>query len=220
MRQLIARLGASWAVVALAVALVPAAAHADGDPASDVLVTQPAFIPWYAGVSTARAAQLSSLLQTASREGFPVRVALIASASDLGSVTALWKRPVAYAEFLGQELSLVYPGRVLVLMPDGVGLSENGRTLALPSAVASAGLRGSLAERAGNLVRGLAAAAGHHLATQPVVAPRRARAAAQTPAGALGFVVGVILIALAWAASLHARPPEGRLGRLFTPDGS
>jgi hypothetical protein len=56
-------------------------------------------------------------------------VALIASPSDLGSVTALWRRPQSYADCLGQELSLVYGGPVLVVMPDGYGLYGEGRAL-------------------------------------------------------------------------------------------
>ena len=69
----------------------PTAARADGDPASDVLATQPLFLPQDAGIPTAQQGQLGELLQTAARNGYQIRVALIASRSDLGSVTELWR---------------------------------------------------------------------------------------------------------------------------------
>ncbi len=108
--------------VALTASWVPASASADGDPASDVLVTQTLFLPWDAGVSTDQQAQLAALLKEAQHDGYPLRVALIASSSDLGSVTELWRQPQSYADFLGDELSLVYRGTLLVVMPDGFGL--------------------------------------------------------------------------------------------------
>ena len=49
---------------------------------------------------------------------------MIASQSDLGSVTALWRQPELYARFLDQELSLAYRGPVLIVMPNGVGLAS------------------------------------------------------------------------------------------------
>ena len=58
-------------------------------------------------------AQLVALLAAARRSGYQLRVALIASSTDLGSVTELWRQPQSYAQFLGQELSLVYRGPVL-----------------------------------------------------------------------------------------------------------
>ena len=75
-----------------------------------VLATQSLFLPQDAGVPAGRQAQLISLLATAQRSGVPLRVAVIASATDLGSVTELWSQPRLYARFLGQELSLVYRG--------------------------------------------------------------------------------------------------------------
>ena len=80
-------------MVALLAAWVPATSLADGDPASDVLLTQPIFLPWDAGVSSAQQGQLTALLQAAAHSGYQLRLALIASPSDLGSVTELWRNP-------------------------------------------------------------------------------------------------------------------------------
>ena len=53
-------------------------------------------------------------------------MAIIASPFDLGAVTALWRKPRAYARFLGIELSTVYRQRLLVVMPDGLGFNWPG----------------------------------------------------------------------------------------------
>jgi hypothetical protein len=64
------------AVLALAAATT---AHADGDPASDFLVTQKVFLPYDARISATRSEQLAALASDAAREGYPIRIALIAS---------------------------------------------------------------------------------------------------------------------------------------------
>lgn len=127
----------AFVIVALALASVPGSALADGDPASDVLVTQQLFLPWDAGLTSRDQAEIGASLKAAGREGYPLRVALIASASDLGSVSALWDEPQGYADFLGEELSLVYRGTLLVVMPDGFGLHRpNGPLATARSALA------------------------------------------------------------------------------------
>jgi hypothetical protein len=100
---------------------LPPVARGDGDPASDVLLSQSLFLPQDAGVPPSEQAQLGSLLAAADRAGYNLRVALIAGPADLGSVTALWRQPRNYARFLGQELSLNYTGALLVVMPSGYG---------------------------------------------------------------------------------------------------
>jgi hypothetical protein len=118
------------AIIALVLAFSPQQARADGDPASDVLALQPLFLPQDARVPASKQADLDALIRAAQRSGFQIRVAVIASSSDLGSITELWRQPQSYAEFLGQELSLLYDGRVLVIMPAGFGLYGSGQTLA------------------------------------------------------------------------------------------
>jgi hypothetical protein len=112
------------ALASLAIfALSAGQAAADGDPASDVLLAQSLFLPPDAPVTGAQAAELQQLINQASRAGYQIRVAVIATAADLGSVTALWSKPQSYAEFLAQELSLVYHGPLLIVMPIGLGFS-------------------------------------------------------------------------------------------------
>ncbi len=113
------------------VAMIPASvARADGDPGSDVLVYQPLFLGAGSGVSISQQSQLGGLLRSAARAGFPVRVAIISNRTDLGAVTGLWRQPRNYARFLGLELSLAYKGRVLVVMPNGIGFSWPGHSSA------------------------------------------------------------------------------------------
>ena len=119
------------AVVAAGCLAVPAA-HADGDPASDYLLSQKTFIPFDAKVPQAEAEQLNAIVEDAKQKGFTIRVAVIATQFDLGAVPSLWRKPETYAHFLGQELFFVYKGRLLVAMPNGYGASRGGKPL--PSA--------------------------------------------------------------------------------------
>jgi hypothetical protein len=101
----------------------PPAALADGDPASDVLVYQPVFFPYQAAPAGLRA-ELNGLVRSANQQGYRIRVAVIQSRRDLGSVPTLFGRPSVYAKFLGSELSYVWRQRVLVVMPSGYGLAQ------------------------------------------------------------------------------------------------
>ena len=186
-------------------------ALADGDPASDVLAQQGLFLPQDAGVSAHQQAQLAALLQAAVRAGYPIRVALIASPSDLGSVTALWRAPQSYAKFLGQELGLVYHGPLLVVMPNALGLYQLNR----PDAVQRAALAHLPTPRPGT---GLGArphstrsrGSPRHQATRspiPSAATPTSPSATNTTAWIV-FAAGAVLIVLAWAASFRAKPPR------------
>jgi hypothetical protein len=187
--------------VLAAVFVVPALARADGDPASDVLVGQSLYVPSDGGVSATQAARLSALLAEAERAGVPVRVALIATQADLGSVTELWRQPQNYARFLGQELSQVYRGTLVVVMPSGIGVAGAGHT-------SGAGPGQPLVNRAIGAVQAIAAAQGHRLSPPSVVAARRSGSGlGSVDLGSwLALGAGAALIAAAWTASLRARP--------------
>jgi hypothetical protein len=113
------------AVAALAGLTTPAA-RADGDPASDVLYFQNVFLP-YAKPSADAAKQLTAAVASANKTGFRIKVAVIASEQDLGSVPSLFNRQDLYARFLGAELKTFYTQRLLVLMPAGFGVYDNGK---------------------------------------------------------------------------------------------
>jgi hypothetical protein len=149
------------------------AARADGDPASDYLLSQPLFNPPDSGIPPAYADRLAAAIQDAKLGGYEIRVALIPSRYDLGSVGVLDKQPRRYARFLGQELFFVYRGRLLVVMPNGLGFSRGGKTVAADQAVVDriAPPRGSavaLATAATRAVVRLAAGAGVLVKARPL----------------------------------------------------
>jgi hypothetical protein len=113
-------------VAALAALLAAPAARADGDPASDYLIGQKVFFPYDLKVSPAAQQQIAALVDEANRAGFKIRVAMIWSSYDLGSITGLWRRPRTYARFLGAELKYVYKDRLLIVMPSGFGFNRPG----------------------------------------------------------------------------------------------
>jgi len=206
----------SVAVLALASGWAAAPAQADGDPASDVLALQTLFLPQDAGVPLGQQAQLVALLAAARRGGYRLRVALVASSTDLGSVTELWRQPQNYAQFLGQELSLVYRGPVLVVMPNGFGLYRPGQRLsaeqtALAGVRAPAATVGGLGTAALAAIRRLAAAAGHVLGVPRTTVPAAATSSSADTLSWLAFAIGIALIALAWTASLRAQPRQRRI---------
>lgn len=88
----------------------PAAALADGDPASDVLITDDIFLP-YEAPSADPVAKLRRVVEAARAGGRPVRVAVIHSPRDLGAVANLYGHPQEYANLLASELqNPVEPG--------------------------------------------------------------------------------------------------------------
>ncbi len=137
-----------------------------------------------------------------------MKVAVIGSPYDLGSVTALWRRPHLYARFLGTELAFVYPGDVLVVMKQGIGVSRAGKTV--PRAESSQATvdtsRGLLAEAIA-AVRHLAKVRGVSLPAAKTVPPPRPRQHHTSDLGTLlALLAGTLLVAAAWTYSLHARP--------------
>jgi cytochrome oxidase Cu insertion factor (SCO1/SenC/PrrC family) len=230
---------AAWrrvAITALLAVVVAAGssasiARADGDPASDVLVSQTVFLPSDASVSAHQQAQLVGLLRASAHAGFPVRVAVISSSYDLGSVTALWRKPHAYARFLGIELSLVHRQPLLVVMPNGFGFSWPGHSTAsayrllsrIPSRPGGAGVlaatrpavralaaaNGSTIGRAGGSPIGQAEGSGVSAASRATAGGaghRSGNGAIAIGAAGLGALVAVLAVGLVLRRR-RARPP-------------
>ena len=111
-------------VLLLALDAIPAQpARADGDPASDALVTGDVYFPNAPAMSAGVARQLGRAVAETRRNGRLVRVAIIGTRVDLGAVPALFGRPRAYARFLRAELRSSYRGGLLVVMPAGFGVA-------------------------------------------------------------------------------------------------
>jgi hypothetical protein len=109
-------------------------AFADGDPASDTLYGSNLYVP-YPPPASSLLSPLQQAIAGAYKHGFRVKVAVIATENDLGSVTELFGHPQEYAKFLGLELSQFYIGPLLIVMPAGFGIYDGGRSTAAEQAV-------------------------------------------------------------------------------------
>jgi hypothetical protein len=198
---------------ALATCTLASSARADGDPASDYLLAQQVFFPFDAKFPAKQQAQFAALVAAANRAGFKIRVALIGSNYDMGSVTSLYRKPRTYARFLGAEISFVYKQRLLVVMPNALGFNWPGHSTAdayriLSTIPVKQGPAGFLAT-AQTAVERLAAASGVKLAAPTHVT---------TPAAhnshdrliIIAAVVAALLLAVAarFALRLRSRQPS------------
>lgn len=157
--------------VLLASLLICCTALADADPASDVLLAANVFYPYGPPVSARLQATLNAELAAVHGAHFPLKVAEIATAMDLGAISQLYEKPRQYAAFLDREISYSGPVPVLVVMPDGYG-----------SAGLSAGPAAVLAS-----LPGPATASGDDLTQAAIAAVRRVAAAAGHPLGRLSI---------------------------------
>ena len=148
-----------------ALAVLPAAARGDADPPSDILLLQDVYVPFQPKVAPALENQLTALTGKAKKAGFPIKVAIIGSALDLGGVPGYFGKPKQYAQFLYSEITQPTGKQTLfVAMPAGLGLvhppkggADAIRDLKVPPKAKS----DQLATVALEAVRKLAAAAGH-----------------------------------------------------------
>jgi hypothetical protein len=203
------------------VAAVAPAALADGDPASDILPGGDVFLPYGAAFSEHLSPPDEQVVETvaeAKRAGYPIKVAVISSKYDLGAITALMGKPNDYARFLGQELTYVYKGPLMIVMPNGFGFWNYGRPASrerqvLRTVTIPRGASG-LTEAATAGVAALAGAAGH-----PIKVPAL-HSGGGFPARIVIAAVGAALIVLMGVLTLlwrrrrpggqsHPQPEEG-----------
>lgn len=196
-------------LVALLVLLLPAAARADGDPASDYLYTQSLFLPLDDSTPKPSEAQLRALLDDAKAKGYPVRVAVIRTRTDLGAVPSLFAKPERYAPFLGQELRFLFKGPLLIVMPSGYGFYWLAHDTAAEQKVLTAlpppSQAPDLARAAVPAVQGLAALQGVSLATPPLGGSgsgSETRDRILIAAGAL-VIAALVAAGFAWARGRH-----------------
>jgi hypothetical protein len=226
-------LAVSLAAAASAAAAAPAIA--DGDPASDVLLFQPAFFP-YAAPSNGAKAQLLGAVAAAKRAGYPIRVAVIQSRRDLGANPELYAKPQIYAKFLDAELrSARYLGALAVVMPQGFGVAPGGALThggkrfeprpigPLLRAIAPLDAPGTTdpdtLTRAGvTAVKRIAAAAGHPIKgpiakVEPTTAPASGSSGSGSSFTSIGLAGGLAVAALVAVGLIglgirRSRPPE------------
>ncbi len=193
----------------LGVLAIAPAARADGDPASDFLISQRIFLPYDTKIPKPDQQLLAGIVQDAAKKGYPIRVALIASDYDLGSVTILWKQPRPYAKFLAKELSFIRKQPILTVMPNGMGFywvghrpaGENELLAKVPIPAGS----GGLARAATTAVQRLAAARGLKLV------PAKVATAKPSHRNRNDRILIVALVAVLVAAAIAARLLVSRL---------
>ena len=204
-------MGRALATAMLLAALAsPAAAEANGDPASDVLLMQDAFFPYAPKVPQGVQDGLTQTLERSREAGFPLKVAVIASKNDLGAIPQFFGAPQPYAEHLESEIGLGKPKPLLVVMPTGFGVAEAGpdarkalEDLDLPDGDSG----DSLGRSAIDATRALAEAQGKPLPA-PKLPPPVDEGGGTSP---IVYLVPVILLALGGGlAALRARQLDKR----------
>ncbi len=191
-------------VVALA-AVTPA--FADGDPASDMLITQALFYPLLDNnVSTQEVARVNALLLSAAKQKFPLKVAVIGSAYDLGSVPSLFRHPQTYAKFLSEEDFYYWKSELVVVMPNGYGLYRSGTPAPKADAAILAKLPvpnttggTALVTDAANAIQALAARRGLTLSDAGVKAAGSDKSQDRVEIGAGVLVLALVSVGLRYA---------------------
>jgi len=110
------------ALVAVLFCCMSGVAWADGDPASDVLASARVFWPYNLKVPADSREELNKTVEAVTRNGLPVRVAMVQTEFDLGSVGVLFGHPQDYSQFLAQGLANFNRDWVVVVMPGGYGI--------------------------------------------------------------------------------------------------
>jgi hypothetical protein len=191
-------------------ALLPApAALADGDPASDVLLAQDSYLPYQPKVPSNVSAGLDEVLKKSRAAGYPLKVAIIATENDLGTVPNFFAKPQEYAEFLQSEIGFGKPEPLLIVMPSGYGSADagDGAAAALAKVDKPESDSGDALGRAAiDASRALAKANGHEIAAPKL--PGGGDDGGTSPA--IVFGVPVLLLAIGGGlAALRARQREG-----------
>jgi len=221
-RQLVA------VVAALALAL-PGVALADGDPASDVLLSQDDFLPYAPPVSNRLETALKNELRVARTAGYPMKVALIESANDLGAYPNLLTEPQRYADLLVGELRLLNPHNdpskaVHLLVVTGVGFGGSNLGDGVDKALAPIRIQANaqsdgLVQAAMQAVARIASANGHHVATPSEATGRLSSSHKSTSRHKSSPLVFAAPALLLFAALFVAGRVSARRGRVGSNDG-
>ena len=211
--------------IAVAVFLFGATARAGHGPVTDILLNLNVYLPSEPEVCPQLAVSLRNLTDRVTKEGYPLKVAIIGSRADLGRAPQYFGRPQEYARFLGYEIGIYRPGdprvqtreSLVVVMPAGFGFVRSGKapnvSLVILGLEAPKGEHpNDLARAAISAVRELADAAGY-----PVPAPGVSGCDGEG-SSAFVYVVPIALTLLAGAVFvLVARQRRGRASHDGTP---
>jgi hypothetical protein len=198
------RLSSALALLAAAACLaaVPSQATADADPPSDVLLLEDVYLPFTPQVSVSLANTLIKVVKTSKRAGYPIRVAIVASGTDLGAVPDIFNKPQQYAKFLGSEIDFKNHRPLLILMP--AGLATHNIDAKAAEAIRGVKIGGgqrsdAMARAAIEAVPKLATAAGHPVAAVkiPEATGGGTRGTKKSSNALLVFIGPVVVVVLA-----------------------
>jgi hypothetical protein len=188
----------------------PAAALADGDPASDVLLLRDIYLPYAPPPAPGPAKALQALLAQLRKEHYPIKVALIETRGDLGAYPELYGKAPQYAKLLEQEIAFKAkkPRMVIVMQgapPAGRNLGPKGDAILATIRPDPAAKSDGLVKAATEAVSKLAAAGGH-----PVTVPKtKATKAHGTSHTALYIVAALVVLAGIGLIAVSVRRPRG-----------
>jgi hypothetical protein len=155
--------------VAAGAALAAPSALANGDPPSNVLITQDVYTPAEAA-PPALIRELKQAVERADQAEYPAKVAVVNSSLDLGNVPQALDKPQQYADYLLSDLH--GPSQVggdfvvLVVTPAGAGIAGKSfgggeRRAARTIDVSTTASSGDLVRAATATLEKMAAADGH-----------------------------------------------------------
>ena len=187
--------------VLIVLALVPAVARADGDPASDVLLAQDVYYPYAPKVSPQMTKALNGLLARVRKSGYPVKVALIQTPADLGAYPNLFGDTQNYANLLAKEIAFNSRPHLLIVMPTGFGgdnLGANVDSALKGIKVDDAAKSDGLVQAALAAVAKVATANGHPTPVPPeaTAALRASKASSKRSTPSVLVYGGPVLVAL------------------------
>jgi hypothetical protein len=185
--------------VAVLAAAAPAAL-ADADPPSDVLLLQSVYYPYQPPVSDKLRRTLDSVVAASQKAGYPVKVALVESAVDLGAIPQLFAKPAEYAPFLGREIAFKSKDPLLVIMPAGIATSN----VSAKAQQAIQGIKIDASKQSDGLVAAaieavpkMATASGHPVAAVPIPSSGSGNKGGGSTSPLIVFGAPVLLVALA-----------------------
>jgi hypothetical protein len=207
--------GLAVALLAAVASVSTPRARADGDPASDVLLGENVFYPYQPATSKSLMASLNSATDAAAKQHLPLKVALIASPTDLGIIPQLLGKPQQYAKYLDYEISFTAKQPLLVVMKDGYGvegLPGSATAAAAKLAPPAGGTPDELAQAALTATGKLAAAAGHPIAGDKSTAGSSGGGGGAGGGGNAVLLIVLIVAALGTAGALIAVRRRPRAG--------
>jgi hypothetical protein len=208
------------AALTVVVATPAPLALGDADPPSDFLYLQDAYYPYHPKVSTQQQKRLDDLLKRTKRAGFPIKVAIIATPTDLGGIPMLFGRPQRYAHFLEQELSIRRNTPLLTVMPAGYGTAAAGpRAAAIVARLPRSTDPNAMASAAVTAVEQLATANGHPVDTTNLGSKAPARQPSSSPVLLFAPILAVALIGAVATVIVRLRRRARDSGRPFDWSG-